>query len=158
MITHHAIRLALPNEARRVAKMSRDFIETGLGWRWTSDRVLKCLHDEATNVVVVAGRDGEIAGFAIMEYAEDAAHLLLLAVHEDARRQGIGSALLAWLEKTVLTAGIGKIFLEVRTRNEEARAFYRELGYREIKLIRRFYRGQEDAIRMSKLMWVKPER
>ena len=157
MITHHDIRLALPNEARRVATMSRDFIETGLGWRWTSDRVLKCLHDEATNVVV-AGRDGEIAGFAIMEYAEESSHLLLLAVHQEARRHGVGSALLAWLEKTVLTAGIGKIYLEVRSRNEAARAFYRELGYREIKLIRRFYRGQEDAIRMAKDMWIKPER
>jgi ribosomal-protein-alanine N-acetyltransferase len=82
----------------------------------------------------------------------------LLAVHEEARRQGVGSALLAWLEKTVLTAGIGKIYLEVRSRNEAARAFYRELGYREIKLIRRFYRGQEDAIRLAKDMWIKPER
>jgi ribosomal-protein-alanine acetyltransferase len=157
MITHRDIRLALPTEARRVAMMSRDFIETGLGWRWTSDRVLKCLHDEATNVVV-AGRDCEIAGFAIMEYADDSAHLLLLAVHEQARRQGVGSALLAWLEKTVLTAGIGKIYLEVRSRNEAARAFYRELGYRELKLIRRFYRGQEDAVRLAKDLWIKPER
>jgi ribosomal-protein-alanine N-acetyltransferase len=154
MIAHHDIRLALPADARRVAVMSRDFIETGLGWRWTSDRILNCLHDEATNVLI-AEREGELAGFAIMEYADDSAHLLLLAVQRDLRRQGIGSTLVVWLETTALTAGIAKIYLEARTRNEEARAFYRALGYREIKLIRRFYRGQEDGIRMAKDLWEK---
>jgi ribosomal-protein-alanine N-acetyltransferase len=152
MITHHDIRLALPSDARRVAVMSRDFIEVGLGWRWTSDRILKCLYDDATNVVVAA-QDSDLAGFAIMEYADESAHLLLLAVREEVRRQGVGTTLMSWLEQTALVAGIGKIYLEARTRNDAARAFYRELGYREIKLIRRFYRGQEDCIRMAKDLW-----
>lgn len=149
MITHHDIRLAVPDDARRVAVMSRDSIEVGLGWRWTSERILNCLHDRDTNVVV-AEQDGELAGFAIMEYGDDTAHLLLLAVREEARRQGIGSTLVSWLEMTALTAGIEKIFLEARTRNEEARAFYCGLGFREIKLIRGFYRGREDGVRMVK--------
>jgi ribosomal-protein-alanine N-acetyltransferase len=154
MIAHQDIRLALPADARRVAVMSRDFIETGLGWRWTSDRILNCVHDKATNVVVTE-RGGRIVGFAIMEYGDDSAHLLLLAVQEEARRQGIGSTLVSWLEVTALTAGIAKIYLEARTRNHDARAFYHELGYREIKLIRRFYRGQEDGVRMAKDLHAK---
>lgn len=152
MITHHDIRLAVPGDARRVAAMSRDFIESGLGWRWTSDRILNCLHDQATNVVV-AEQDGELAGFAIMEYGDDSAHLLLLAVQHEARRQGVGATLMSWLETTALTAGIGRIYLEARARNRDARAFYHELGYREIKLIRRFYRGQEDGVRLAKDLW-----
>lgn len=147
----------MPADARRVAAMSRDFIEVGLGWRWTADRILHCLNDKATNVVVAEQYD-KLAGFAIMEYGDDKAHLLLLAVLEQARRQRIGSTLVSWLESTALTAGIANIFLEARTRNEAARAFYRALGYREIKLIRGFYRGREDGVRMAKDLWSKTRR
>jgi ribosomal-protein-alanine N-acetyltransferase len=151
-IVHHAIRLATPADARRIAGMSRDFIETGLGWRWTSDRVLQCMHDAATNVIV-AEHAGRVTGFAIMEYADESAHLLLLAVQEPTRRRGIGAAMVAWLETTALIAGIGAIHLDSRAGNGNARAFYRALGYNEIKMIPRFYRGREDGVRIAKDLW-----
>ena len=155
MISDHEVGLARPDDARRIAEMSRDFIEYGLGWKWTPGRILRYLRDDSTNVAVARERD-DLIGFAIMAYAEEEAHLLLFAVSAAQRRKGVGSALLSWLEATALTAGIGLIYLEARTRNTEAREFYRKHGYAEIARVRGMYRGREDGVRMARDLWWRP--
>jgi ribosomal-protein-alanine N-acetyltransferase len=81
-------------------------------------------------------------------YADDTAHLNLLAVAAAHRRRGIGRRLVAWLEATALTAGTFTIALELRAGNEGARAFYAALGYRELARVPGYYQGRESAIRM----------
>ena len=99
------IRLATPADAAGIADMSRDCIEHGLPWSWTAARVLQAIHDPLTNVAVHARR-GQLQGFGIMQYGDDDAHLLLLAVSPVARHQGLGRGLTAWLEHTARTAGV----------------------------------------------------
>ena len=152
MTTDRDIRLAMTGDAQRIAAMSRDFVEYGLGWRWTPQRILRCIRDPAINVTV-SGDAGRLAGFAIMQYHQEAAHLLLLAVADSHRRRGVGSALIGWLEDTVLTAGIGTIYLDARAQNRGARDFYRHLGYSEVRVNRGFYRGREDGVRIAKDLW-----
>ena len=53
-----------------------------------------------------------------------------------------------WLEKSARVAGISAVFLEVRAKNQAARAFYRALGYREKALLALYYSGREAAITM----------
>jgi ribosomal-protein-alanine N-acetyltransferase len=60
---------------------------------------------------------------------------------------------MAWFEQTAVVAGIGVIYLEARLTNEQARAFYRKLGYKEIKIVRGYYRGVESAVRLAKDLW-----
>ena len=146
------INLATNADARAIANLSRDVIEQGLGWSWTAPRVLKALHDDATNVIVARRhhRVGNVAGFAIMRYGDDSAHIVLFAVDAAHRRCGIGSALMAWLETTARTAGINTIALEARSGNREARAFYRQVGFNEIGVRVSYYRGVEDAVRLEK--------
>jgi ribosomal-protein-alanine N-acetyltransferase len=60
---------------------------------------------------------------------------------------------MTWLEKTALVAGIGVVYLEARSSNEIARAFYRGLGYHEIKVVQGYYRGVESAVRLAKDLW-----
>src|SRR6185369_15763529 len=43
MILIPSVRLALPTDARGIAEMSREYIEHGLGWSWTRERVLKAI-------------------------------------------------------------------------------------------------------------------
>jgi ribosomal-protein-alanine N-acetyltransferase len=155
MISEHEIGLARARDAARIAEMSRDFIEYGLGWKWTAARVLRCLQDSSTNVAAARERNA-LMGFAIMHYQEHEAHLLLFAVGAAHRRRGVGSALLSWLEATALTAGIGVIYLEARARNAQARAFYRKHGYSEIARVRGMYRGVEDGVRIAKDLWAEP--
>lgn len=147
-----SIRLARMSEARRIAVLSRDLIEAGLGWSWTPQRVMRSLRDRATNVVVAV--DGQrVVAFALMKYLEEEAHLMLLAVLPTWRRAGVGRAMLAWLEETALTAGICTIHLEVRANNRGARAFYRRFGFEECETLPGYYGAIEAALRMRSDLW-----
>ncbi len=141
------LRLARPCDAERIATLSRDLIETDLGWRWRAPRVLQQIRAPETNVVI-ARSVGAFAGFAIMHYRTEEAHLLLLAVLPRYRSQGLGRRLVDWLERAARVAGITRIHLEVRASSTGARAFYQALGYREIRLIPNYYYGREAAVEM----------
>ncbi|MEP7296660.1 MAG: GNAT family N-acetyltransferase [Burkholderiales bacterium] len=153
MSTGPLLRLATRDDASMIARLSRDRIEQGLGWSWTTPRVLRSIRDRETNVVVAANA-GMPLGFGIMKYHDDEAHLLLLAVHPEHARQGIGTALIDWLERAALVAGIGRVMLEARLTNADARAFYRRLGYQEIQSLPGYYQGQEACVRLAKDLWI----
>jgi ribosomal-protein-alanine N-acetyltransferase len=91
-----------------------------------------------------------IAGFAIMRYGGDTAHLDLLAVAPPYRRRGIGRQLLEWLEKCAVVAGLSSIALEVRANNDGSQLFYRGLGYRALVELPGYYQGIEAALRMER--------
>ena len=142
------IRLAEPRDAQAIAVMSRDFIEAGLGWKYDAGRVMRAIRDRETLAVVAcegsrpapAGR-ATINGFAIMEFGEERAHLVLLAVRPSHRR-----------------AGIASIHLELRAGNEAARRFYRAMGFYETVLVPGYYRSgegrKEGALRMLRVLRV----
>jgi ribosomal protein S18 acetylase RimI-like enzyme len=137
------------DDAPRLAAMSRRLIESGLEPCWTAERIERQLRNH-DSVVLTARAAVDIAGFAIMQYGDDAAHLNLLAVQPAYRRSGIGRQLVSWLEDTARVAGTFAIRLEVRTGNAAARAFYAALGYRETGYVRGYYQGVEDAIRLAR--------
>jgi ribosomal-protein-alanine acetyltransferase len=149
MITESDISLALPSDAVAIAALSRRTIEQGLDWRWTPHRVMNSMAEADTNVVV-ARLGSDMLGFAIMSYGDEEAHMQLFATQPRCRRQGVGSALLAWLEATARVAGIGKIHLEARSDNAGARAFYRHHGFELAGRRDGYYQGVEDAVRMVK--------
>jgi len=101
-------------------------------------------------MVLTARGAAGVAGFAIMRYSDDVAHLNLLAVDPAHRRRGIARSLMAWLEESALTAGTFIIGLELRALNEAAFAFYSRLGYRELGRVPGYYQGLEPAIRMAR--------
>ena len=139
----------MPADAEAIAGLSRREIEYGLRWSWTTERVRRSIVDRETNVVVA--RDGNsISGFALMAYRLDDAHLLLLAVSPAHRRKGVASALMAWLEETLLLAGIARVQVEVRQSNGVARAFYAKLGFEPVNASRGYYQGVENAIHLVK--------
>ncbi|HVN45863.1 MAG TPA: GNAT family N-acetyltransferase [Steroidobacteraceae bacterium] len=145
----HRYRLepARAGDAPLLAAMSQAHIEQGLKPAWGAPRIRWHVRD-ADSVVLTARLGAALAGFAIMRYADDVAHLNLLAVAPAHRRRGVARALVQWLEETALTAGTFIIGLELREGNAPARAFYRALGYRELGQIPGYYQGLEAAIRM----------
>jgi len=143
------LRAAHSSEASAIASMSRLHIEYGLDWRWTPAKVKRHIKDKDT-MVLIASRDGVIAGFAIMRFGDDQAHLFLLAVQPEYRRTGIGRSMMEWLEKSCRTAGIQVIRLEVRASNRVAIRFYRNLGYRILARVAGYYDRREAATVMAK--------
>ena len=152
MICSEQIRLATTSDALRIGEMSRDFIESGLGWSWRPSRVLGAIDDKSTNVVVTV--EGlEVIGFAVMQYLDAEARLDLFGVHPGHRRKGIGTRMVKWLEETALVNGNGVVYLETRLRNHAAREFYKSLGYRVVQRLPGYYKGRETAIRMAHDLW-----
>ena len=143
------IRLAVAQDAQAIADMSRRDIEHGLGWSWDAPRVLRAIGDRATNVAVVA-RGDTVLGFGIMQYAEDTAHLSLLAVAPVARPRGLGKRLVGWLEAVARTSGIERLRVEARADNANALAFYRAQGFAELARVHGYYSGRIDAVRLEK--------
>ena len=144
-----SIGLARTSDACEIAEMSRDLIEQGLTWSWTPARVQHFISGTESSVVV-ARREQRIAAFAIMHFGDDVAHLNLLAVSPEHRRQGLGSQLMEWLTKTAIEAGVFRINLELRTHNEGARIFYTRLGFDQLGIVPGYYQGREAALRMSR--------
>ncbi len=143
------------NDTARLAAMSRRLVEAGLEPSWTEARIERQrLHHDS--VVLVARLGGGVAGFAIMQYGDDAAHLNLLAVEPVHQRHGIGRQLVVWLEDTARIAGTFRIRLEVRSSNRGARNFYSALGYRQNGEVRGYYQNVEDAIRFERDLSTRP--
>jgi ribosomal protein S18 acetylase RimI-like enzyme len=141
--------LARTSDARVIAEMSRDLIERGLTWSWTPARVQQSICG-AESSVIVARRGHRVAAFAIMHFGDEAAHLSLLAVSPEHRRQGLGRQLMDWLTATAMEAGIFRINLELRTHNTQARLFYESVGFGTQGVIQGYYQGREAALRMSR--------
>lgn len=135
--------------------MSRDLVETELGWSWTPARVARNIR--CPDTVVLVARDGRrIVGFAIMNFGQEEAHLNLLAVDPKYRRARLGRRLVEWLEASALVAGISVVYLEVRATNKGAQAFYERIGYQRIGRAPGYYGGYEAAIRMARDLWCVP--
>lgn len=143
------LRLARAPDAPVLAGLSRDLIETGLGWSWTPERVARALADRNTLSLVALDR-GQVVGFAIMYFGPEHGHLSLLAVRETHQRRGLGRRLMDWLMQSAFAAGLASLHLELRSTNRGARRFYRSLGFTETAYVPGYYRGRETALRMMR--------
>lgn len=143
--------LARAHEADQIAQMSRDLIETGLKWSWTPHRVQRQIQDRNSSVVV-ARSEQHVVAFAIMHFGDDSAHLNLLAVARQWRRQSYGRRLIDWLLRSAEIAGIRRIDLELRADNASAKAFYESLGFVVNGMKPRYYAGVESALSMSRTL------
>ena len=154
MLAATVVRIAVPADAGAIAAMSRDYIEQGLPWSWLPARVERAMRNPDTNVAVV-GPPGALQAFGIMAYRDPDAHLLLFAVRERSRRQGLGSALLLWLEDVARAGGARRIRVEARWDNVAARNFYSEHGYHERSIRKRMYSGALDGVLLEKWLVVE---
>jgi GNAT superfamily N-acetyltransferase len=124
------IRGAELHEASALARMSRELIEVGLGWRYTPVRMASLISDPQA-LVLVACQGADIAGFAVMRFECAHAHLVLLCVQRRFQKRGIGHCLCEWLIELARIAGFLSIRLELRADNAGALYLYRKLGFIE---------------------------
>jgi ribosomal-protein-alanine N-acetyltransferase len=145
------LQFASRSDAALLASMSRDLIEAGLGWRYRAQSVRQLIDDPET--VTLVARDGEsLAGFGIMKFGDERAHLVLLAVRPAYQRQGIARRVIHWLVLSAATAGVASIHVELRASNTGAYAFYRAIGFAETLRVPGYYSGRETAIRMLRML------
>ena len=139
----------------RIDRMMGEAFDSRWGEAWTRNQVIGILAVPGVwlTVAEVAGR---AAGFALVRGVLDEAELLLLAVVPDARRKGVGAALLRGVIADCATRGIVSIHLEVRAGNDAIK-LYRNAGFTKIGERRDYYRG-EDGQSYSALTLSRPTR
>lgn len=99
-------------------------------------------------VVWVFEEDAEIQGALLLQTCLDEAEILSIATAPASRRRGIGRMLLSYALKE-LGANTG-VFLEVRSKNEGAIAFYKTFGFSVIGLRKRYYTNPADDALLMK--------
>ena len=89
---------------------------------------------------------GYIFGTCLFEDAE----IARIAVLEDCRQKGIGSALMDGFLTEVKKRNAERVFLEVRKSNLPAVSLYQKCGFTPTRVRERYYVDGEDAVEMKK--------
>ena len=97
-------------------------------------------------VLIAEGQDvpGCPAAFALMALIPPEAELSKLAVHPDYQRKGLASTLLDRVLRHAQAKGCRRCYLEVRSQNSNAIAFYIKHGFTACGMRKRYYRNPED--------------
>ena len=121
----------------------------GVDRPWTAAEFAIFLGQEQTILVTLSD------GFALGRIAGLEAELLMLAVHPEERRRGVGPALVKAFEAEAVERGAGEAFLEVAVDNAAACALYRRIRYDTLGRRPAYYlRGQ--GSRSTRLSWGNP--
>lgn len=129
-----------------VLAVERDAFTTG--WPPTAFEREVTQNQMARYVVLREG--GPIVGFAGLWLMVDQAHVVTVAVAPGARGKGFGRLLLYHLLQLARREGMASATLEVRVSNSAARALYREYGFYEVGVRKRYYSdNHEDAVIMT---------
>jgi len=123
----------------RIDRMIADAFDPRWGEAWTRNQVIGILAVPGV-WLTIAEQGGRAVGFALIRGVLDEAELLLLAVVREARRKGVGAALLRSVVGDCALRGIDSLHLEVRDGNDAIK-LYRNSGFTKIGERRDYYRG-----------------
>lgn len=127
-----------------MAVMKHAFLPA-FGEAWTAAQCSGILGMPGTELLI-ARVDDSPAGFALTRSILDEAELLLLAVHPDFARHGIGRGLLLSAMDAARDLGVSTMNLEVRADNP-AVALYDSVGFLQVGIRRGYYRGNDGRVR-----------
>lgn len=100
---------------------------------------------------LVALNHNTINGFLIgIKTTPNTARILMLAVKDTNRKQGIGSALLQQFLLEMKHQNVNRVELEVRTSNQRALRFYQTRGFTLQGILHHFYQNGKHAYSMRK--------
>ena len=103
--------------------------------------------------VVVAELDGELVGQLRLDYLWSyLPHLAQVRVVEHHRRQGIGRALVAFVEQQARSSGVDKILSSTRPDKVEAQVWHRQIGFTECGSLEGFGPNGEATIFFLKIL------
>lgn len=119
---------------------------------WSNKDFSSCL-GVATCIGMVAELNDDVVGYMVYELHKHRLHLLSFAVHPRLRRSYIGTAMMDRLISKLSPDHRNRILLEVRETNLGAQLFFRQFGFRAIKVLRDYYEDTtEDAYLMQYCM------
>ncbi|WP_210507357.1 ribosomal protein S18-alanine N-acetyltransferase [Naasia sp. SYSU D00057] len=113
---------------------------------WSAQTMSREIGDPHAAYLVAVSDEESIDGYAglLSPIGAEDADIQTVAVAEQARRRGLGRALVTALLAEAERRGAQRVFLEVRADNPSAQELYRSLGFEQISVRRGYY--QPDGV------------
>lgn len=127
-----------------VAVMERAF-DPQFGEAWTRSQCAGILPMPGVRLTIAREGERGSIGFSLSRSIAGEAELLLIAIHPDHRRRGVGQLLLDHFLEAAQSAGAIRLHLEVRDGNP-AIAMYRRAGFTPAGRRRKYYRGKDGSL------------
>jgi [ribosomal protein S18]-alanine N-acetyltransferase len=126
------------------------------GIAYTRSDLRAFLRRAASIALLAESAARELLGFIIVEWAVEGeqriGHIVTVDVAAEARRQGIGAALMQAAEEQLRRIGVQLVRLEVAVDNFAAQSFYARESYSIVGRIRGYYLGKLDALVLEKVL------
>ena len=139
-------------DAPLAARLAEGAFEVEYREAWTAGQIAGLL-SSSESWLEMGMANNALAAFALCRKAADEVELLLCATSPDWRRQGLGMNLITRVAGECRARGARRLFLEVRSSNEQALGLYRKAGFREDGRRPGYYRtisgDRIDAITLS---------
>ncbi len=117
---------------------------------WSEHMLEEVLYDPQASFIVADDGEGNVLGYAGLHAILDEGYIDNIAVHPDARRHGVASALLDVFCRFA-QAHLAFLTLEVRASNQAAIALYSLFGFSRAGLRKNYYENpREDAVIMTR--------
>jgi len=119
---------------------------------WSKKTFRKLLdHQDVEVWVALQGED--LLGYVVLQCSGDEAELINIAVRKGKRKLGIGSALLSKTVDVAVGLDVKKLFLEVRSSNQQAISLYERFGFDQVGMRKNYYSNpREDAQILCRLL------
>lgn len=140
------VRRATPDDLEAMAA-----VEAAAAAHPWSAHALAATLSTPTTVAFVADQGG-ITGHVVASQVADEGEIFTIAVHPDARRQGLARALLDAVEACWRDSGVATGWLEVRVDNAGAIALYEATGWSRTGTRRGYYDDGTDAAVMQRAL------
>lgn len=122
------IRPFLESDEPAVARLWRDVFPNAPRYNCPETDIRRKLGIQR-ELFLVATIGSELVGSAMAGYDGHRGWVYYVVVHPGRRRQGIGRALMAEVERQLERIGCPKLNLQVRASSQQVVSFYRKLGY-----------------------------
>ena len=130
---------------RQIEEIERDCFSRP----WTAEQLKSQMRDAQHEFIAAVG-DGRVLGYVGLMYVLDEGYISNVAVHPDARRQGIGDTLIDALAAKAAELELAFLTLEVRQSNAPAIALYAKHGFHPVGKRKNYYEApKEDAVLMT---------
>ncbi|WP_128476277.1 GNAT family N-acetyltransferase [Halorussus pelagicus] len=137
------IRLARPDDRATLREIQRHLREP-------NPALLAYAVDGPPVTLVSVTPDGDLAGYLVALYDEEASYVAEIVVAPEYRREGRARRLLAAACDSLRERDCARLRLSVHPENDAARTLYESMGFEEIGREDNYYEDGSDAITMCR--------
>lgn len=91
-----------------------------------------------SDLIMVAEKDGELVGALIGTIDQNQGYIYRIAIHPDARRRGVGKALVQAVEKRFQQRKVTRVWVAGDEHNKAAMPLYEAMGYGANQIMKAF--------------------